>query len=89
MDRGSSVIVTEIERELPSTVLTEYATRIVLFGAEGYRSRQKCLDNISREMSRQNISREMSRQNISREMSRQNISRKMSIQLDNISGENV
>ena len=25
MDRGSSVIVTELERELPSTVLTEYA----------------------------------------------------------------
>ena len=28
MDRGSSVIVTELERELPSTVLTEYAKRI-------------------------------------------------------------
>ena len=28
MDRGSSVIVTELEREPPSTVLTEYAKRI-------------------------------------------------------------
>ena len=28
MDRGSSVIVTELERQLPSTVLTEYAMRI-------------------------------------------------------------
>ena len=28
MDRGSSVIVTELERELPSTVLTEYAKGI-------------------------------------------------------------
>ena len=28
MDRGSSVIVTELERELPSMVLTEYAKRI-------------------------------------------------------------
>ena len=28
MDRGSSVIVTELERELASTVLTEYAKRI-------------------------------------------------------------
>ena len=35
MDRGSSVIVTE--RELPSTVLTEYAKRMALFEAEGYR----------------------------------------------------
>ena len=37
MDRGSSVIVTELERELPSTVLTEYAKRIARFEAEGYR----------------------------------------------------
>ena len=37
MDRGSSVIVTELERELPSMVLTEYAKRIALFEAEGYR----------------------------------------------------
>ena len=37
MDRGSSVIVTELERELPSTVLTEYAEDSALFGAEGYR----------------------------------------------------
>ena len=37
MDCGSSVIVTELERELPSMVLTEYAKRIVLFEAEGYR----------------------------------------------------
>ena len=36
MDRGSSVIVTELERELPSTVLTEYA-KSTLFEAEGYR----------------------------------------------------
>ena len=28
MDRDSSVIVTELERELPCTVLTEYAKRI-------------------------------------------------------------
>ena len=28
MDRGSSVIVTELERELPSMVLTEYAQRL-------------------------------------------------------------
>ena len=31
MDRGSSVIVTELERELPSTVLTEYEKRIARF----------------------------------------------------------
>ena len=39
MDRGSSVIVTELERELPSTVLTEYAKGMhrALFEAEGYR----------------------------------------------------
>ena len=38
MDRGSSVIVTELERELPSTVLTEYTKRIgALFEAEDYR----------------------------------------------------
>ena len=38
MDRGSSVIVTELERELPSTVLTEYAKRIAhALEAEGYR----------------------------------------------------
>ena len=39
MDRGSSVIVTELERELhvPSTVLTEYAEYSALFEAEGYR----------------------------------------------------
>ena len=38
MDRGSSVIVTELERELPSTVLTEYAKGDgALFEAEGYR----------------------------------------------------
>ena len=30
MDRGSSVIVTELERELRSTVLTEYARKIPL-----------------------------------------------------------
>ena len=29
MDHGSSVIVTELEQELPSMVLTEYAKRIV------------------------------------------------------------
>ena len=29
--------MTELERELPSTVLTEYAKRTVLFEAEGYR----------------------------------------------------
>ena len=29
--------MTELERELPSMVLTEYAKRIVLFEAEGYR----------------------------------------------------
>ena len=29
--------MTELERELPSTILTEYAKRIVLFEAEGYR----------------------------------------------------
>ena len=28
MDRGSPVIVTELERQLPSTVLKEYAKRI-------------------------------------------------------------
>ena len=39
MDRGSSVIVKELERELyvPSMVLTEYAKRIAFFEAEGYR----------------------------------------------------
>ena len=37
MDRGSSVIVTELERELPSTVLTEYAEDSALFEGEGYR----------------------------------------------------
>ena len=35
MDRGSSAIVTE--RELPSTVLTEYTEDSALFEAEGYR----------------------------------------------------
>ena len=34
MDRGSSVIVTELERELP---LTEYAEDSALFEYEGYR----------------------------------------------------
>ena len=37
MYRGSSVIVTEVERELPSTVLTEYLEDSALFEAEGYR----------------------------------------------------
>ena len=37
MDRGSSVIVTELERELPSTVRTEYADDSALFEVEGYR----------------------------------------------------
>ena len=39
MDRGSSVIVTELERELPSTVLTKYIRKVdsALFAAEGYR----------------------------------------------------
>ena len=37
MDRGSSVIVTELERELHSKVLTEYAEDSALFEAEGYR----------------------------------------------------
>ena len=37
MDRSSSVIVTELERELPSTVLTEYVEDSALFEAEGYR----------------------------------------------------
>ena len=37
MDRGSSVIATELERELPSTVRTEYAEDSALFEAEGYR----------------------------------------------------
>ena len=37
MDRGSSVIVTELERELPRTVLTKYAEDSALFEAEGYR----------------------------------------------------
>ena len=32
------MIVTELERELPSMILTEYAKRIALFEAEGYRS---------------------------------------------------
>ena len=36
MDRGSSVIVTKLERELPSTVLTEYAEDSALFEAEVY-----------------------------------------------------
>ena len=36
MDRGSSVIVTELERELPSMVLTEYAEDSALFEGEGY-----------------------------------------------------
>ena len=31
------MIVTELERELPSKVLTEYTKRIALFEAEGYR----------------------------------------------------
>ena len=31
------MIVTELEQELPSMVLTEYAKRIALFEAEGYR----------------------------------------------------
>ena len=39
MDRGSSVIVTELEQELPSLVLAEYTELedSVLFEAEGYR----------------------------------------------------
>ena len=37
MDRSSSVIVTELERELRSTVLTEYAEDSALFEGEGYR----------------------------------------------------
>ena len=37
MDRGSSEIVTELERELPSSVLTEYAEDSALFEAECYR----------------------------------------------------
>ena len=38
MDRGSSVIVTELERALPSTVLTEYIRKedSALFEAKGY-----------------------------------------------------
>ena len=31
------MIVAELERELPSLVLTKYAKRIALFEAEGYR----------------------------------------------------
>ena len=37
MDRGSSVIVTELERELPIIILTEYIKTIALFEADGYR----------------------------------------------------
>ena len=38
MDRSSSVIVTEIERELPSTVLTEVRKGDgALFETDGYR----------------------------------------------------
>ena len=50
MDRSSSVIVTELERELPSIVLTEYAKRIVLFEAKGY-----CLSTITKMLKSEGI----------------------------------
>ena len=50
MDRGSSVIVTELERELPSMILTEYAKRIVLFEAKGY-----CLSTITKMLKSEGI----------------------------------